>query len=60
MIFECVNFNEEEVRKMSLADFKKRHINLFWLDRDEETRGKMLEQVYGLIKPAKGKRKAEK
>lgn len=54
MIFECVNFNDEEVKKMSVEEFEARHINLFWLDRSEATRKKMLKQAYNLItKPAK-------
>lgn len=54
MIFERVNFNEEEIKKMSREDFETRHIGLFWLDRDEATRKKMLGQVYSLInKPAR-------
>ena len=61
MIFEQVNFNHTEVAKMSRDDFVAQHINLFWLDRDEATRHKMLGQVYDLInKPAKQtKHKAE-
>lgn len=61
MIFERVNFNDEEIKKMSQDEFESRHINLFWLDRDEVTRKKMLGQVYDLItKPAKRtKQKAE-
>lgn len=54
MIFERVNFNDKEVRKMSREDFESRHVDLFWLDRDEATRKKMLGQVYDLInKPAR-------
>ena len=37
MIFERVNFNDEEIKKMSRDEFESRHINLFWLDRDEAT-----------------------
>lgn len=61
MIFERVNFNDEEIKKMSRDEFESRHINLFWLDRDEATRKKILGQVYDLItKPAKRTRqKAE-
>ena len=61
MIFERVNFNDEEIKKMSRDEFESRHINLFWLDRDEATRKKILGQVYDLIKkPAKRtKQKAE-
>ena len=54
MVFERVNFNEEEIKKMSRDEFESRHIDLFWLDRDETTRKKMLGQVYDLVnKPAR-------
>ena len=54
MLFERVNFNEKEVKKMSREEFEARHIDLFWTNRDEETRKKMLGQAYDLInKPAK-------
>lgn len=51
ILYERVNFNEEEVRKMTRDEFESRHINLFWMDRDEATRKKMLGEVYGLINP---------
>ena len=62
MIFERVNFNEEEIKKMSQEEFENRHIGLFWQNWDEATRKKMLGEVYGLIsKPAKHpKKRAEK
>lgn len=62
MIFECVNFNDEVVRTMSRDEFEARHIGLFWQNRDEATRKKMLGQVYDLItKPAKkSKEKSDK
>lgn len=62
MIFEKVNFNDEEIRKMSQEEFEARHIDLLWKDRDKATRRKMLAQVYGLItKPAgQSKRKSGK
>lgn len=62
MIYEGVNFNEGAVARMGREDFIRRHIRVFWQDRDEETRRKMLGQVYELTagKPARGrKRKAE-
>lgn len=62
MIYEGVNFNAEEVRKMTPEEFESRHLPLFWRDRNEETRKKMLGQVYELIagKPARqNKRKEE-
>lgn len=62
MIYEGVNFNGEEVRKMSRDEFVERHQAYFWRDRDEATRKKMLAEVYDLIcKPAgKTKRKSGK
>lgn len=54
MLFERVNFNEEEIKNMGREEFEARHINLFWLDRGEATRKKMLGQVYDLVnKPTK-------
>lgn len=61
MIFESVNFNEAVIKTMSRDEFESRHIGVLWQNRDEETRKKMLVQVYDLInKPAgKSKRKTE-
>ena len=54
MIYEGVNFNEPVVKTMTKEEFEERHLNLFWLDKDEETRKKMLTEVYNLItKPKK-------
>lgn len=62
MIYEGVNFNEGAVREMTSKEFEARHLELFWKDRDKETRRKMLAEVYGLInpKPAKAKKKIDK
>ncbi|MDE7465008.1 MAG: hypothetical protein K2M59_03915 [Muribaculaceae bacterium] len=59
MFYERVNFNEEEVKKMNREDFESRHLNLFWLDRDEATRKKMLGEVFDIINrpPKKGRKK---
>lgn len=61
MIFEGVNFNEEQVKMMSREDFVARHEILFWQDREASIRKKMLGQVYDLVtKPAaKAKKKVE-
>lgn len=50
MIFEGVNFNADEVRRMSREEFESRHLGLLWHDRDEATRKKMLGQAYDIIK----------
>lgn len=61
MIYEGVNFNEEEIKKMSREKFESMHIDLFWQNRDKVTRKKMLGQVYEIINPSKHKEeKAEK
>jgi len=49
MIFERVNFNDEEVKKMSREEFESRHIGVLWQNRDIDTRKKMLSQAYDLI-----------
>lgn len=60
MIIEGVNFNAAEIALMTAEEFEQRHIDLFWLDRDIETRKKMLSQVYELVKPVrKSKKKNE-
>ena len=56
MLYEGVNFNAAEVRKMDMDDFIARHLPLFWRDRDEQTRRKMLAEVYRFIRPAKRKK----
>lgn len=61
MFYEGVNFNDEVVKKMTPETFESRHIDLFWTNRDKETRRKMLAKAYELIagKPAR-KKKADK
>lgn len=55
--FENVTFIKAEVVKMKKEAFVSGHINIFWLDKDKETRKKMLSQVYDLCV---GKEKASK
>ena len=56
MIYEGVTFVEAEVKKMGEQDFVKTMLPVFWQDRDEATRKKMLADVYSRI-TGKGKRK---
>lgn len=54
--YEGVTFVKAEIEKMTKTEFIDRHLNLFWRDRDEKTRRKMLTSVYGkIVKPAKTK-----
>lgn len=54
--YENVTFIKEEVKKMSKGAFVAQHLNVFWLDRDESTRKKMLGAVYDLIAGVKIKK----
>lgn len=47
--YENVTFIKEEVKKMSKSAFIAQHLNVFWLDRDEAKRKKMLGAAYDLI-----------
>lgn len=49
MIFEGVNFNDAEIKKMTADDFEARHVGILWKNFDETTRRKMLAEVYGLV-----------
>lgn len=46
--FEKVTFIKSEVLKMKKAEFISSHLNIFWRDKNEETRRKMLSQAYDL------------
>lgn len=54
--YEGVTFIKSEIEKMSKEDFINRHLPLFWLDKDEKTRRKMLTSVYGKIVKPKAKK----
>lgn len=56
MIVEGVTFVEHAVKSMTKDEFIKKHINVFWLDRDEHDREQMLSDTYDLIV---GKKKKE-
>ena len=53
MTYENVTFVEDEVKKMSKEVFIDKHLGVFWTDRDEETRKKMLADVYKRITKSK-------
>lgn len=51
IIFESVTFIKSECVKMSREDFIRRHLNIFWTDRKESIRRKMLGKAYDLMVP---------
>ena len=63
MFYEGVAFVEEACAKMTKEEFIERHKGVFWQDRDEQTREKMLADVYERMfgkpeeKPAKKSKK---
>ncbi len=56
MKVDKVNFNEDAVRKLSKEEFIAMHIDVFWQDRDEATRRKMLADAYDRMTGEKTKR----
>lgn len=58
MRYEGVTFVEEACKGMSKEEFIEHHKDVFWQDRDEKTREKMLADVYErMLKPAKKSKK---
>ena len=63
MFYEGVAFVEEACAKMTKEEFIEHHKGVFWQDRDEQTREKMLADVYERMfgkpeeKPAKKSKK---
>lgn len=52
--YENVTFLKEPVQKQTKEEFISAHLNVFWREKEEKVRKKMLGQVYDLIKkPAK-------
>ena len=47
--YENVTFLREPAKKLTREEFIALHLNVFWLDRKEITRRKMLGTVHDLI-----------
>lgn len=47
--YENVTFLKEPAKKLTRDEFIAQHLNVFWLDRKESTRRKMLGTVHDLI-----------
>ena len=63
MRYEGVTFVEDTCREMTKEEFIEHHKGVFWQDRDEQTREKMLADVYERmfgkpeVKPARKSKK---
>lgn len=55
--YENVTFLKGPAKSLTKEEFIAQHLNVFWPDRDEETRKKMLGTVHDLIIGAKKARK---
>lgn len=55
--FENVTFLKDPAKRMTKEEFIGHHLNVFWLDRKESTRRKMLGTVHDLITGAKKTKK---
>lgn len=55
--YENVTFLKEPARRLTRDEFIAQHLNVFWQDRKEEVRRKMLGSVHDLIT---GKKKDKK
>lgn len=55
VVYEGVAFFAERCAGMSKSEFVKAHLDVFWPDRDPETRRKMLGKAYDLMAPPKEK-----
>lgn len=53
MRIEGVTFIDSAVLQMKKKEFIEKHLNVFWLDRNEEDRKKMLSDAYDMIKDRK-------
>lgn len=59
MIADGVNFSEKVIKGMPLERFVAENIKVFWTDRDEDVRRKILEDVWNRINPKPKLKKAE-
>lgn len=55
--YENVTFLKEPAMKLTREEFIAQHLHVFWQDRKESTRRKMLGQVHDLITGVKHSKK---
>ena len=55
--YENVTFLKEPAKRLTRDEFIAQHVNVFWQDRKEPTRRKMLEAVHDLITGASKSKK---
>lgn len=55
--YENVTFLKEPAKRLTREEFIARHLNVFWQDRKESTRRKMLGTVHDIIMGVKKTKK---
>lgn len=55
--YENVTFLKEPAKRLTREEFIARHLNVFWQDRKESTRRKMLGNVHDIIMGVKKNKK---
>ena len=51
---ECVSFSVEYAKSVTKEEFIERHVEVFWLDRSEDVRRKMLSDAYDILTKGAG------
>ena len=51
---ECVSFSVEYARSVTKDEFIEQHVSVFWQDRSEENRRKMLADAYDILTKGAG------
>ena len=52
--FEKVSFSVDYAKSVTKEEFIERHVDVFWLDRSEDVRRKMLSDAYDIITKGAG------
>lgn len=52
--FEKVSFSVEYAKSVTKEEFIERHVEVFWLDRSEDVRRKMLSDAYDILTKGAG------
>ena len=52
--FDKVSFSVDYAKSVTKEEFIERHVDVFWLDRSEDVRRKMLSDAYDIITKGAG------
>ena len=55
VVFECVSFSVEYAMGVTKEEFIEQHVNVFWQDRSDADRRKMLGDAYDILTKGAGR-----